>query len=162
MRLVGSVVALRFAENLDIIVLFVEVCRGRDVPSVRTAQPWPTNLGGASGIGAFSPGPAVYGALLLSSGWALGGSSVNVMLMLTGIAATVAGVELLREGPCSPAHVAEVVLSLRGTLTWKVLVQLGIGVRHQSRTVGIGVRQMCRVSDRMRLRVGSQRTADRQ
>ena len=83
----GSVVARRLAENPDVHVLLLEAGGHDDVPNVRTAQLWPTNLGSERDWGFQAlPAPAVNGrALPLSMGKVLGGgSSVNVMLWARG------------------------------------------------------------------------------
>jgi choline dehydrogenase len=83
----GSVVARRLAENPDVHVLLLEAGGHDDVPNVRTARLWPTNLGSERDWGFQAlPAPAVNGrSLPLSMGKVLGGgSSVNVMLWARG------------------------------------------------------------------------------
>jgi choline dehydrogenase len=83
----GSVVARRLAENPDVSVLLLEAGGDDDVPNVRTANLWPTNLGTERDWSFEAlPHPAVNGrALPLSMGKVLGGgSSINVMLWARG------------------------------------------------------------------------------
>jgi choline dehydrogenase len=83
----GSVIARRLAENPDASVLLLEAGGDDEVPSVQTANLWPTNLGSQRDWGFQAlPHPAVNGrALPLSMGKVLGGgSSVNVMVWARG------------------------------------------------------------------------------
>jgi choline dehydrogenase len=77
----GSVIARRLAENPDAQVLLLEAGGSDDVPSVWTADLWPTNLGSERDWGLQSePNAALHGRVLpLSMGKGLGGgSSINV------------------------------------------------------------------------------------
>lgn len=83
----GSVIARRLAENPDVSVLLLEAGGTDDLPGVRTADLWPTNLGGAQDWGFLSePNPSLNGRTLpLSMGKVLGGgSSINVMIWARG------------------------------------------------------------------------------
>jgi choline dehydrogenase len=83
----GSVIARRLAENPDAHVLLLEAGGSDDVPSVRTANLWPTNLGSERDWGFQSePNAALHGRVLpLSMGKVLGGgSSINVMIWARG------------------------------------------------------------------------------
>jgi choline dehydrogenase len=83
----GSVIARRLAEDPDTHVLLLEAGGTDDVPSVWTADLWPTNLGSERDWGFQSePNPSLHGRVLpLSMGKVLGGgSSINVMLWARG------------------------------------------------------------------------------
>ena len=83
----GSVVARRLAENPDVSVLLLEAGGSDDLPSVWTADLWPTNLGGERDWGFHSvPDPNLNGRMLpLSMGKVLGGSSsINAMFWARG------------------------------------------------------------------------------
>ncbi|WP_079925479.1 GMC family oxidoreductase [Mycobacterium sp. AT1] len=83
----GSVVARRLAENPDASVLLLEAGGSDDLPSVWSADQWPTNLGSPRDWGFQSaPDPNLYGRTLpLSMGKVLGGgSSINVMIWARG------------------------------------------------------------------------------
>jgi choline dehydrogenase len=83
----GSVIARRLAENPDAHVLLLEAGGSDDVPSVWTADLWPTNLGSERDWGFQSePNAALHGrALALSMGKGLGGgSSINAMVWARG------------------------------------------------------------------------------
>jgi choline dehydrogenase-like flavoprotein len=83
----GSVVARRLAENADVTVLLLEAGGSDDVPSIREAGQWPTNLG-TERDWAFQaqPNPRLNGrSLPLSMGKVLGGgSSINLMVWSRG------------------------------------------------------------------------------
>ena len=83
----GSVVARRLAENPAASVLLLEAGGSDDLPSVWTADLWPTNLGSERDWGFHSvPDPNLNGRRLpLSMGKVLGGgSSINVMFWARG------------------------------------------------------------------------------
>ncbi|HEX4557760.1 MAG TPA: GMC family oxidoreductase, partial [Mycobacterium sp.] len=83
----GSVIARRLAEHSDAHVLLLEAGGSDDVPSVWTADLWPTNLGSERDWGFRSePNAALHGrALPLSMGKVLGGgSSINLTLWARG------------------------------------------------------------------------------
>lgn len=83
----GSVLARRLAENPDVSVLLVEAGGGDNLPAVREADQWPTNLGSERDWGfRAAPNPLVNGrSISLSMGRALGGgSAINVMIWARG------------------------------------------------------------------------------
>jgi choline dehydrogenase len=83
----GSVVARRLAENPDVSVLLLEAGGSDDLPSVWSADLWPTNLGSERDWSFQSmPEPHLHERTLpLSMGKVLGGgSSINVMIWARG------------------------------------------------------------------------------
>jgi choline dehydrogenase-like flavoprotein len=83
----GSVLARRLAENPDVSVLLVEAGGDDNLPAVREADQWPTNLGSERDWGfRAAPNPLVNGrSIPLSMGRALGGgSAINVMIWARG------------------------------------------------------------------------------
>ena len=83
----GSVVAARLAENPEVSVLLLEAGGSDDVPNVREAIQWPTNLGSERDWGFVAqPNRHLNGRRLpMSMGKVLGGgSSINVMIWARG------------------------------------------------------------------------------
>jgi choline dehydrogenase len=83
----GSVVARRLAENPSVHVLLLEAGGNDDLPDVRVANRWPTNLGSERDWGFRSqPNPHFNGrSIPMSMGKVLGGgSSINVMIWARG------------------------------------------------------------------------------
>ena len=83
----GSVVAARLARNPEVSVLLLEAGGSDDVPNVREAIQWPTNLGSERDWAFVSqPNPHLNGrSLPMSMGKVLGGgSAINVMVWARG------------------------------------------------------------------------------
>ncbi|OBI24211.1 GMC family oxidoreductase [Mycobacterium sp. E2238] len=83
----GSVVAARLAENPDVKVLLLEAGGSDDLPAVKEAGQWPSNLGSDRDWGfAAEPDPRLHGrSIPFSMGKVLGGgSSINLMVWSRG------------------------------------------------------------------------------
>ena len=83
----GSAVAARLARNPEVSVLLLEAGGSDDVPNVREAIQWPTNLGSERDWAFVSqPNPHLNGrSLPMSMGKVLGGgSAINVMVWARG------------------------------------------------------------------------------